>query len=70
MARFLKGLCLLSIVECDNNNELDCGMYIQLDEIILENHLPRLIAFKFASCATSFGTVDVSTLPPGLVIKK
>ena len=37
---------------------------IQLDEIILENHLPRLIAFKFASCATSFGTVDMSTLPP------
>ena len=27
MARFLKDLCLLLEVECDNSNELDFGMH-------------------------------------------
>ena len=75
MARLLKDLCLLSEIEYDNNNELDFGMctsfiIIHLDAMILESHLPRLIYFKLASCATSFGTVDVSALPPGLVTGK
>ena len=75
IARFLKHLCVLSEFEHDNNNELDFGMctsfiIIHLDKIILENLLPRLIYFKLASCATSFGTVDVSALPPGLVTGK
>ena len=68
MARFLSDLCLLSEVEYDNTNKLDFEMHTSsqynLNEIILENHLPRLIVFKFPICATSFGIVDVSALPP------
>ena len=68
MARSLKGLCLLSEVECDNNNELDFGMHTSSRYNLIsgtENLLPRLISFILASCATSLGTVDVSRLPPG-----
>ena len=75
MARFLKDLCVLSEFEHDNTSELDFGMctsfiIIHLDAMILESHLPRLIVFKFASCAISLGTVDVSALPPDLVTRK